>query len=144
MAESKKKTTSTKKSGSTKKVDSKKNVKKIEKKSIKNFFTSEKFLAVIFVLLLILVIVLGVLAYQKNEEYKDHPNSNINIPVTKLETKFDFNISAFYLAQSKEYIFRVSNYDDDIKAEGKIPYKITIENTADCVKVLDEYEGEVY
>ena len=134
-----KKNTVTKKISSTKKVASntntskKKNVEKVDKKTLKDFFTSEVFLSIIFVLLLILVIVLGVLAYQKNEEYQKHPNSNINIPITKLETNFDFNISAFSLSNSKEYVFRVSNYDEDIKAEGEIPYKVTIENAADCV-----------
>lgn len=118
------------KTKSNKKKSNKKNKKKF---SLKELINSTKFLTVVFVLLVILVIVLSVLCYIKNEEEKNYKPSDISIPVLKSNSESSFSINASLLAYSKEYVFKVTNYNKKDINKDKTDYKITISNTNDCV-----------
>lgn len=109
-----------------------KNSKK-KKLTIKEVINSTKFLTIVFILLLILVIVLSVMCYKKNEESKKNGFANISIPITELDSSYEFSISAPTLASTDEYIFKVTNTKDDKINSEEIPYKVTIENETDCV-----------
>ena len=107
--------------------------KKKKKITFKDIINSTKFLSIVFILLLILVIVLGILCYKKNEELKENGFSNITIPIIKKDDSFEFSINALTLARTDEYIFKVTNVKDDVINEEEIPYTVTIENNNDCV-----------
>lgn len=104
-----------------------------EKRTFKEFWQSELTLKVVFFLLLILVMVLSILVYQKNKKVDEEVRANIVIPILKEEDHFDLKISASSLAISKEYILKITNYKDGIINPSELSYKITIENGADCI-----------
>ena len=134
-----KKTTSTNKKNSKeikknihKKTSDKNNFKKICKK-IKEIVTSTKFLKLVFLLLCILIVVLIVLIMQAKSELKKNPPGNITIPVKKDSRDFDFNISAYALAESNEYLIKITNTRNKVSNKEKVNYKIAIRNENDCV-----------
>ncbi len=116
-----------KKSNSKKKEVVKK--KKVPKKNkIKAFFSSQLFLEIVFVALLILVIVLGILVYEKQPKKTTEKSANIVIPISKLESRHSFNINAFNLMEEKEYIFKVTNYKGSQVNQEDYAYQITVQN----------------
>ena len=102
--------------------------RKQEKKSMVTYVL----LWIVFVFLLGLVVGLGVLIYQKKKTQDVQPVANISIPILKTDSRFSFNINAFNLASSDEYVFRVSNYKGDKLVEN-LTYNITIKNPTDSI-----------
>ena len=142
MAEDVKKRTNKKISTrSSNKNDTKKNLKvqkkssdkkSIEKKTDYKVNTTNSnnhastFQLIIFIVLLIVVIALGVLIFQKSKMESNNETANISIPIIKEDSRFAFNINALNLSQTDEYVFKVVNYrDDDINTED-FSYNITI------------------
>lgn len=128
----------------TKNTKSKKKNKKIKNKfSFKELINSTKFLTVVFILLIILVIVLSVLCYIKTEKEKKYKPSDISIPVLSSNTQSGFGINAATLAYSKEYVFKITNYNKKEINKEKTDYKITIINRNDCVVKITKDDSDV-
>ena len=104
-----------------------------KKKKEESFFKSTKFLLIIFILLFILVSVLGVLCVIKNKEAKIKAFSNINFALVDDNEPISFGINALTLAQTDEYIFKVTNYKGKKVNKKKREYKVIIENKNDCI-----------
>ena len=122
--------------GKVSKVQSKGKQKVIHERKSKST-KSYILLWVLFVLLLGLVVGLGVLVYQKKKAVGEEEIANINIPITKVDSRFSFNINAYNLSSSNgEYVFRVSNYKNDEIASPDLTYSITIQNPTDVVVKL--------
>lgn len=121
----------------------KNNSKKKNKFSFKEFINSTKFLTVVFVLLIILVIVLSILCYIKTEKDKKYKPSDISIPVLKSDTESGFGINAAALVYSKEYVFKITNYNKKEINKKKTDYKITIINNNDCVVKVTKDDSDI-
>ena len=76
--------------------DKKKKKKKTKKKSFSFhvFIRSEKTLLGIFCSLLLVVVILFVLVFQKEKELEEHPIANMVIPIYKDSSDYHFSISA--------------------------------------------------
>ena len=138
--DSKKKTTTSKKKKVVKqenKVSTKETKtirgRKKEKFSFQEFCTSYATLWTIFVLLILLIIVLGVMIYQKNEKEKHSAFANMKVSVVKKDDEFSFGISALTLAQTDQYIFKIMNYKKNSINQEEIPYKVIVDNATDSV-----------
>ena len=159
MAEEKKKTkkndkkTSTKKkvTSEKKKNTSKKSVNVVEKTTDKkekkvqekeNFFTSVKFLKIVFFILLIVVLVLGVMVYKAYLKDKKETHADIVIPVMKSGDEFAFNINAYELSKSNEYVFKITNYTNKKINSKKTSYRINIMNNTDSVISVTKNSSE--
>ena len=109
----------------------KKKRKKKKNKSkfnIKQLFNSTKFLLLVFVLLLILVITLVVLCIGKEKEASENGFANISFSLNKLKLPVEFNINASTLAQTDEYIFKVTNFNGKKVSNKEIKYTVIVEN----------------
>ena len=108
--------------------------KKVNNK-VKDFFSSTLFLKIVFIALLIIIIGLAVLIYQKEEKDKKVENVHITVPVNQSGTDFEFGIDALLLSKenNKEYTIKITNYKDDNINDEEMPYQILIENPTDCV-----------
>jgi ABC-type Na+ efflux pump permease subunit len=111
----------------------KKKKKKKNKFDIKEFLKSTKFLTVVFILLLILVIVLAILCGIKSKEYETGGFANISFSLGEDNKPIEFGINAATLAQTDEYIFKVTNYKGKKINKKKKDYTVIIENNTDCV-----------
>ncbi len=110
--------------------DKKKKKKKKKKKSFSfhDFIRSEKTLLGIFCSLLLVVVILFVLVFQKEKELEEHPIANMVIPIYKDSSDYHFSISAKALSEKKQYVFKITNYKDkDVNSED-VHYRITVEN----------------
>lgn len=110
----------------------KKNTKK-KKINIKEIINSTKFLSVIFFLLLILVIVLVVLCSIKSKEEDIKGFANMTFSLVEGETPIKFNVNAYTLAGTDEYIFKVTNFKGNKVSDEEIKYTVTIENNTNSV-----------
>ena len=138
--------TTTKKSTTTNKSNVKREVKKPseekknkieikdkQEKGLKDKISSLLVLKIIFVLLAVLVIVLGIIVYQRSNDENYSVKANIVIPVVTAGDEFDFSINAAALAQSNTYVFKVTNFKDKTINSIEMPYQVTIENGTDSV-----------
>lgn len=135
-----KKTSSKVTSKKTKKV-----VKEVEKKkTFKEIVTSVPFLVGVFVCLVILIVFLGVLIYQKEQKKKEDFDAHITIPVLKVSSNFEFGVDASLLLQedNQEYIFKVVNYRNDEMAKEDVPYMVVIENPTNAVISLTKGDDD--
>ena len=110
-----------------------KNKTKKKKGSIKDFLKSTKFLAIIFILLLILVSVLVVLCVIRSNESETKGFANISLALVDDNKPMDFSINALTLSQTDEYIFKITNYKGDKVNKKEKEYKVIIENNTDCI-----------
>jgi len=149
MAE-KKETTKRKKSSTRKKeVKEKKIIEEAKaldspKKAWKDIFSSVPFLFGVLCFLLVFIIFLGFLIYHKEKEKEESFDAHISIPVLKIGSSFKFGIDASLLLEEKdqEYIFKVTNYRNDVKAKIDIPYKVIINNPTNAVISLTKEEDK--
>lgn len=102
--------------------------KKKKKNSVKDFFQSEKFLLIVFCVLVVIVFILGILATIKYQKEKKEIHANMVIPIKKDSSDFHFSISAKALQEKKKYYFKVTNYQGDDITDSALDYHITIEN----------------
>ena len=119
-----------------KEVDKNKDIvknKRDELQTKENFFTSIKFLRVVFYLLLLVVLILGVLVYRASLKYKKDTHADIVIPVMKSGDDFAFNINAYQLSKSDEYVFKITNYNNKEINSSKTAYQINVMNSTDSV-----------
>ena len=115
----------------TTKEKNKKSINKTkEKKRIKEIITSTTTLWIAFILLGIIVIVLTVLAYQKNEEVKNRIIANLYIPLIEKNGNYEMKIDANALKQTGIYILKISNYRKNKINKESSKYQIIIENHA--------------
>jgi len=143
--EKEKKQTTTKKTKPKKEKKKNKNTKKTTKKqentkkTFKEIITSTKFLSVVFILLLMLVVFLSVMAYSMRETNKDLKyKPKITLPLVQENDELGFSINALELAESKEYVFKITNYKKDKVIAVNIPYTLKIENGTDSI--IEVYE----
>ena len=141
-----KKQTSVKKTKTKKETIEKKNTTKSnkkqdkKKKTFKEVITSTKFLSVVFILLLMLVVFLSVMAYSMREANKDLKyKPKITLPLVQENDELGFSINALELAESKEYVFKITNYKKDKVIAVSIPYTLKIENGTDSI--IEVYEN---
>ncbi len=115
-----------------------KNKKKKKKSfSFQDFITSEKTLLAIFCILLVAVILLFFVVFHKKKELEENPNANMVIPIYKDSSSFHFSISAKALSEKEQYIFKVTNFQNDIINSEDVHYRITVENDTDSkIKVV--------
>ena len=106
---------------------------KNKKFNYKEIISSTKFLSVIFFLLLVLVIVLAVLCSIKNKEEKTNGFANMTFSLIEGDLPILFNVNAYTLAGTDEYIFKVTNFKDKKISKDEINYTVTIENNTNCV-----------
>ena len=139
----KKKTNTKKNSNKGKKVV----VKKVENKSKadwKEFFRSTPFLIGVFVGLIVLIVFLGVCIHQKEQKKIEEFDAHITIPVLKTDANFEFGVDALLLTKeyNKEYIFKITNFRNDQKAEEEVPFQIVIENDTKATISLTKGDSE--
>ena len=141
-----KKQTSVKKTKTKKETIEKKNTTKSnkkqdkKKKTFKEVITSTKFLSIVFILLLMLVVFLSVMAYSMREANKDLKyKPKITLPLVQENDELGFSINALELAESKEYVFKITNYKKDKVIAVSIPYTLKIENGTDSI--IEVYEN---
>ena len=141
--DSKKKSSPKKKT--TVKNEKKNIVKEVEqpKKNWKTFFTSLPFLISTFCILLLVVIYLGVLIYQKEKKKEESIDAHITVPVLKIGSNFEFGVDASLLVKekNKEYIFKVTNYRGEELNDTEVEYAIVIENPTKTVISLTKEDG---
>ena len=108
---------------------------KTKKFSIKNLDKQDKALLGTMASLIVLVIVLGVIAINlKNNE--QNVQANITIPILEKQTQNEISVDLSEMSnnETKEYIFKITNYKQADVNEIKIDYDIVID-TSDCVKL---------
>ena len=117
-----------------------KKTNKKEEKNWKELLTSTKVLWGIWIALVILIVFLSVKIYQKKQEAKNYVHTNLNLPIIKKEDSFEFSIDASALSTTKEYVFRISNYQEDKINKEELTYYIEIENPTDSI--IEVYKNE--
>ena len=118
----------------------KKSIKKrvsSNKKSI-----SEKIMFAIFCLLLILVIVLGIVAINKKNSTKATGRANITIPIIEenSQNELSIDISNMKKGEEKEYIFKITNTQDN--NINKVTLKYSIKFTKPSSVTLSLYKND--
>ena len=110
--------------------------KKVEKKDKKkSIFNLDNLLKLVFFILLILVIVLGVMVYKKDNEMSGKVTANIVIPVFEEGSSSSVTINADNL--SSDYIIKVTNYRGDSINSSELKYSINVLNsTSSSIQVL--------
>lgn len=115
----------------------KKKAKKPTKKSkMKKLDKQDKILLITLVLLIILVIALLISALNlKNKESK---KANITIPILEKQTKNEISVDLSEMAsgETKEYIFKVSNFKDKVVNEKNANYNILITPSKNAIVEL--------
>ena len=94
---------------------------------------SNKLLTIVFFLLLALVILLIVLCVIRNNEYKTDGFANLSFYLNGEESPIEFSINANTLAETDEYIFKITNFKKNKINKEKLDYTVTIENTTNSV-----------
>ena len=113
--------------------DTRKEATQKKKLTFKDICTSYITLWIVFILLLLFVIVMGVLIYQKSKLGNEEAFANMKVPILKVGEEVEFGINAYTLSVTDEYIIKISNHrKEDINKE-EIPYKIEIVNNTDSV-----------
>lgn len=108
-------------------------IKEKTKSKKKNFFTTENILAIVFGILLIVVIVLGVMVFNKSRENKDKINANLVVPIFEINAEENVILNTLALAEQDEYILKITNYKDDKVIAEKVNYSITVENDSKAI-----------
>lgn len=109
--------------------------KRVEKKEKRNIFNLDNLLKLVFFLLLILVIVLGVMVYKKDNEMSGKVTANIVIPVFEEGSSSSVTINADNL--SSDYIIKVTNYRGDSINSSELKYSVNVLNsTSSSIQVL--------
>lgn len=113
----------------------KKNMKKKRKKGIriKNIIHSEKFLLIIFCIMIFVVLLLSIMVFMKYQKEKKEIHMNMVIPIKKDSTDYHFSISAKALEEKKYYYFKVTNYQNDEVSDSLLRYRLNIENSTNSV-----------
>jgi hypothetical protein len=149
MAEKKNSKQTTKKStkvNSTKKTTVKKNTsdsKSVQKKTNKKKkIDSLIILKTIFYLLIVLVIFLSVLTVVKKNEHKNDVSANIVIPIVDKEDEAPFSVNLRALSEAKEYVFKVTNYQDNKINNTDINYYIDVLNETDSKVTITKYGSD--
>ena len=111
-------------------ISMKKDISKNSKKTIKNkkhYTKQDIILVATFVGLIILVLILGIVALNMDNLTKDN-NSNIVIPILEAnaENEISVEIGDMTKGDTKEYIFKVSNYKDQKRLNENVTYSIDI------------------
>ena len=119
---------------SIKNISSKENKNKKEiKGKDKGFIT----LNIVFFSLIVLVIILSIIVFKKNNEMKNTLVADMIFPVIEENATLPFSISLNNVSEDKEYIFKVTNYRGNKINDSEINYKIIIENPSDAkIKVF--------
>lgn len=130
---SKKTTSNSKNKKSSSEVNSTKNVSSKENKSNNKKKSEEKdkgliILNVVFFSLIVLVIVLFIMVFNKKSEMKNTLVADMIFPVIEENAIIPFSVSLNNVSEDKEYIFKVTNYRGDKVNDSEINYKIIIEN----------------
>ena len=119
---------------STKKPVPKKTKKIVEskeqKKSWKEFFQSLTFLKIVFRFLILVIIILSICIHQKKSELEENPPAHMIVPVIAKESKYEFGIDTLELSkeETKEYVFKITNYKENKINQEEITYYLLIEN----------------
>lgn len=109
----------------------------------KSIFTTENILAAVFGILLIVVIVLGVMVFNKSQENKDKVNANLVVPIFEVNAEENVSLNTLALAEEDEYVLKITNYKDDKVIAEKVNYSITVENDSKAiVKVTKNKDTE--
>ncbi len=110
--------------------------KKVEKKDKKkSIFNLDNLLKLVFFILLILVIVLGVMVYKKDNEMSGKVTANIVIPVFEEGSSSSVTINADNL--SSDYIIKVTNYRGDSINSSELKYSVNVLNsTSSSIQVF--------
>lgn len=109
----------------------------------KSIFTTENILAAVFGILLIVVIVLGVMVFNKSRENKDKVNANLVVPIFEVNAEENVSLNTLALANEDEYVLKITNYKDDKVIAEKVNYSITVENDSKAiVKVTKNKDTE--
>lgn len=109
----------------------------------KSIFTTENILAAVFGILLIVVIVLGVMVFNKSRENKDKVNANLVVPIFEVNAEENVSLNTLALAEEDEYVLKITNYKDDKVIAEKVNYSITVENDSKAiVKVTKNKDTE--
>lgn len=109
----------------------------------KSIFTTENILAAVFGILLIVVIVLGVMVFNKSRENKDKVNANLVVPIFEVNAEENVSLNTLALAEEDEYVLKITNYKDDKVISEKVNYSITVENDSKAiVKVTKNKDTE--
>lgn len=119
---------------------------KKEKKIKKNKKLLEKFipkteiemiLTVTFIVLLIIVIILSIKAFNLKKEFDAKNDMDLVIPVLEAETNnaFSVDLSEMKKDEIKEYKFMITNYKDKVIAEEELEYNIELTNNSDSVSI---------
>lgn len=99
----------------------------MKKQTNKQKTTTEKILMLIFIVMIIIVIVLAVIAINlKNKAEKEKTNITIPIIETNSQSEISVDISEMKKGDTKEYIFKITNYKDKEIIDKKISYNIDI------------------
>lgn len=109
----------------------------------KSIFTTENILAAVFGILLIVVVVLGVMVFNKSRENKDKVNANLVVPIFEVNAEENVSLNTLALAEEDEYVLKITNYKDDKVIAEKVNYSITVENDSKAiVKVTKNKDTE--
>lgn len=109
----------------------------------KSIFTTENILAAVFGILLIVVVVLGVMVFNKSQENKDKVNANLVVPIFEVNAEENVSLNTLALAEEDEYVLKITNYKDDKVIAEKVNYSITVENDSKAiVKVTKNKDTE--
>lgn len=113
----------------------KKNMKKKRKKgiSIKNIIHSEKFLLIIFCIMIFVVLLLSIMVFVKYQKEKNEIHMNMVIPIKKDSSDYHFSISAKALKEKKYYYFKITNYQEDEVSDSILKYRLSIENPTNSI-----------
>lgn len=99
----------------------------------KSIFTTENILAAVFGILLIVVVVLGVMVFNKSQENKDKVNANLVVPIFEVNAEENVSLNTLALAEEDEYVLKITNYKDDKVIAEKVNYSITVENDSKAI-----------
>ena len=107
--------------------------KKKNRMKEKSFWEQDGVLKIVFGLLIVAVLILTVLVFQKNQDSKKEVSSDLVIPIVGENTDFAFNINALALSNSDEYVFKITNYQKDTINDDTISYEVQILNKTNAV-----------
>lgn len=97
------------------------------KENIKTFFSSYKFLYSLFGILLVIVLILGILIFNKSREVKKN-TANLVFPLLDKGINNSLDIDLYELTLVDDYSFKVSNFRQENVCEKDIEYSITVSN----------------
>lgn len=130
----------TKKSNGTKKTATNKKIQqKNEEQQVKEI-NKEKYMYIVFILLIAIVVFLGVKVYQKKQTKKEE-TANIVVPLLKKGLSYDMSIDLGKLKNEDEYSIKISNFRQKNVNKEEIEYKITITNDSKAhIKVTKDMD----